>query len=133
MTDKDFLKKAIEVGNIVPAPYNFGAVVVKNGQIIAAEHNHVHEKSDPSLHAEVSAIVAACRKLGTNHIDGATLYASHQPCTMCFSCAAWAHISRIVYGISASEQNFSYEFKDPKLEDLAPQLQRPMKVERLSM
>jgi tRNA(Arg) A34 adenosine deaminase TadA len=132
MTDQDFLKKAIEVGKQVPEPYNFGAVVVKDGEIISAEHNHVHETNDPSLHSEVCAISAACKKLGSNHIDGAVLYASHEPCTMCFACAAWAHFDRIVYVTAASEQDgFMYEFKNPDIEGLAKELVRPMLVEHL--
>lgn len=134
MTDQDYLRNAIEVGNQTPAPYNFGAVVVKDGEIISAEHNHVHEKNDPSLHSEVCAIVAACKKLGTNHIDGATLYCSHEPCTMCFACAAWAHVDRIVYAIAASEQEgFMYEFKSPDLAGLATQLTRPITVEHIRL
>jgi guanine deaminase len=133
MTDRDFLAKAVEVGNQVAAPYNFGAVVVKDGQIISAEHGHVFDAKDPSLHAEVSAIAAACKKLGNNHIDGAVLYCSHEPCTMCFACAAWAHIDRIVYATTANDQDgFMYEFKDPDLEELSKRLHRPIAVEHLS-
>ena len=132
MNDSDFLRKAVEIGNQVATPYNFGAVVVKEGKIIAAEHNHVQEMSDPSLHSEVSAIAKACKKLGTHHIDGAVLYASHEPCVMCFSCAAWAHIDRIVYATSAKEQDeFMYEFKDVSLEDLSQKLLRPMTIEHM--
>ncbi len=134
MTDHDFLKKAIEVGNQIPAPYNFGAVVVKDGEIISAEHNHVHEKNDPSLHAEISAIVSACKNLGSNRIEGAVLYASHEPCLMCFSCAAWASIGRIVYSTTAKEQeDFMYEFKTQDLDELSKQLVRPIKIERLKL
>jgi len=134
MTDQDFLQKAIEVGNQVPKPYNFGAVVVKDGQIISAEHNHVQEKSDPSLHSEICAISAACKKLGNWHIDGAVLYASHEPCTMCFACAAWANFDRIVYATSASEQDgFMYEFTNPDLVALSKQLHRPIKVEHIHL
>ena len=134
MNDADFLRKAIETGNQVAAPYNFGAIIVKNGEIISAEHNHVHDSNDPSLHSEVSAITAACKKSGTYHIDGAILYASHEPCVMCFSCAAWAHIDRIVYATSAKEQDEAmYEFKDVNLFDLSKKLLRPMKVEHMSL
>ncbi len=134
MNDQDFLRKAIEVGNQTPAPYNFGAVVVKDNEIISAEHNHVHEKNDPSLHAETSAIAAACKKLGSNRIEGAVLYASHEPCLMCFSCATWASIDRIVYDIPANEQgDFSYELRNQNLEELSKQLVKPMKVERLTL
>jgi len=132
MTDQDFLLKAVEVGNKVPAPYNFGAVVVKDGEIISAEHNHVHETNDPSLHAEVSAIGVACKKIGSNLIDGAVLYASHEPCVMCFACAAWAHFDRIVYAMAASAQDdLMYEFKNPDIQRLTKELIRPMSVEHI--
>lgn len=134
MNDQDYLRKAIEVGNKILAPYNFGAVVVRDGEILAAEHNHVHEKNDPSLHSEVSAVAAACKKVGSNHIDGATLYASHEPCLMCFSCAAWANIDRVVYATAANEQkDFMYELKNPDLLGLSRDLVRPMKVEHIKL
>lgn len=134
MIDRGYLNRAIKVGNEVAAPYNFGAVVVIGGEVVAAEHGHVHERNDPSLHAEVSAISAACRKSGSNHIEGATLYSSHEPCTMCLSCAAWAHIDRIVYAISAKDQeSFMYEFRNPDIKKLATKLTRPVKVEHLPL
>lgn len=134
MTDSDYIIEAIKVGDLVEAPYNFGAVVVKDGEIIAVEHNHVHENNDPSLHSEVSAIATACKKLGSNHIDGAVLYCSHEPCIMCFSCAAWAHIDRIVYDIPAAEQDsFMYELKDQDLQELAKRLNRPVQVEHIAV
>lgn len=89
MTDhQGYLAKAIAVGNHKPMPYNFGAVVVKDGKILSAEHGHVQETNNPSLHAEISAIIEACKKAGSNYIDGATLYSSHEPCMMCLGCAA---------------------------------------------
>lgn len=134
MTDQDFLRKAIEVGNQINEPYNFGAVVVKDGMLISAEHAHVFEENDPSRHSEVSAITAACKKLGSFHIDGAVLYSSHEPCTMCLACAAWAHIDRIVYVTPASaQQEVMYEFKRPDIKQLAKELSRPLKVEQLSL
>ncbi len=58
MTDQDFLAKAIEVGNQMPQPYNFGAVVVKDNKIISVEYNHVHETNDLSLHSEATTLMA---------------------------------------------------------------------------
>lgn len=134
MTDQDFLRKAVEVGNQVDKPYNFGAVVVNDGKLISAEHAHVFEENDPSRHSEVSAITAACKKLGSFHIDGAVLYSSHEPCTMCLSCAAWANISRIVYVTPASAQKgMMYEFKKPDIQSLAKELAQPMSVEQVSL
>ena len=134
MTDKDFLKKAIEVGNQVSKPYNFGAVVVVDGEVVSAEHGNVQETNDPSLHSEVCALSAAGKKLGNWKMDGATLYCSHEPCTMCFACAAWANVNRIVYATTAEEQEgFMYEFKNPDLQALTQQLHKPIKVEHLTL
>jgi guanine deaminase len=134
MTANDYLKLAISEGNKKAKPYNFGAVVVKDGKVIAAEHGHVQETNNPTLHAETSAIIAACKQLNSHNIDGCTLYASHEPCMMCMSCAAWAHIDRVVYVTPASEQpDFMYEFKDFSIQDFAKKLPRPMKVERINL
>lgn len=99
-------------------PYNFGALIVKDGEIIAEGINHVHELNDPTAHAETTAIKTACQKLGTHNLEGCTLYGSHEPCLMCFSCAAWARMDRVVYAAAANDQDFTYEF-DITLQEIA--------------
>ena len=134
MTDQDYLKRATEVGNHKAKPFNFGAVIVKDGRILGEDFNHVHEEYDPTLHAETSAIKKACKKYNSHNLDGATMYGSHEPCLMCFSCAAWAGIDRIVYAMTASEQKFSYEFTDVSLQDLAKKLtRRTISVEHIPL
>jgi guanine deaminase len=134
MKDKEFLKLAFKEGQKGTKPYLFGAVIVKDGEVIAQDHNHVWERSDPTAHAEVSAIVNACKKLGNHNLAGCTLYASHEPCLMCFCCAAWAEVDRIVFSVPASEQDgFMYEFKDVNIFDMAEKLQRDIKVERVAV
>ncbi len=134
MNDQDFLKEAIKVGNKVKAPYNFGAVVVKDGKIIGADHAHVWEESDPAAHSEVCAMRKAGKKLKTWQLEGCELYASHEPCAMCFVCAAWAGIDRIVFVTPASAQSdVMYEFKKPDIIKLATELNRPMKVEQVDI
>lgn len=130
--DKYFLSIAIEEASKSKSPHKFGAVIVKDGEIIAQDCNHVREINDPSAHAEVSTIRKAANKLGDYNIDGCTLYASHEPCLMCFSCAAWANISRIVYAHPASaSSDDSYEFKGVSIKDLSQKLVRPIEVELL--
>lgn len=129
--DQYFLGKAIEIGNKKNPPYNFGAVIVKNNQIIAAEYNHVHELHDPSAHAEILALKKAAQTLKSHNLDECTMYGSHEPCLMCFSCAAWADIKRVVYATAANEQNFSYEFEGVSLEDIAKKLKREISVEHV--
>lgn len=137
--DVYFLKEAIKIGKTGHergiSPVVFGAVVVKDGKIIAKDHSHTHENHDPTAHAETSAIRQAAQKLGSHNLEGCTLYGSHEPCLMCFSCAAWARMDRAVYAHSASElDGFTYEFKDISLQDLAKKLARkPMKVEHISV
>jgi tRNA(adenine34) deaminase len=134
MNDQDFLAQAIEVGNQVPAPYNFGAVVVMNDEVIGKAHGDVQSTHNPSLHSEVCALAEAGKTLRNWQMDGATLYCSHEPCVMCFSCAAWAHVDRIVYATAAKDQHdFMYEFKDVSLDELAAKLRRPIVIEQVAI
>ena len=75
----------------------FGAVVVRAGEIIGRGWNQVTSKNDPTAHAEVMAIRAACKKLNTFQLDDCELYASCEPCPMCLSAIYWARIRRIFY------------------------------------
>lgn len=125
MPDQDFLKEAVRVGNLQDLPRNFGAVIVKDGEIIAADHNHVREDNDPTAHAETSAIRLACKKLGTYNLEGCTMYGSHEPCLMCFSCAVWTNMDRIVYAQKASDTtDFTYEFEGIALSELVKKVSR---------
>ncbi len=88
----------------------FGACIVKNGEIISCEHNRVWETTDITAHAEVTAIRAACRKLGTVDLSGSTIYSTTEPCPMCFSAIHWPRIGKIVFGTSiqdAAEAGFN--------------------------
>jgi len=75
-----------------------GAVVVKDGQIIAAAGNRTRELSDPTAHAEVLAIRAACRALGSERLVGADLYVTLEPCPICAGAISAARIARLYYG-----------------------------------
>ena len=76
----------------------FGAVIVRDGELIATGQNCVVPNNDPTAHAEVTAIRNACRKLGTFSLAGCTVYSSCEPCPMCLSALYWAGVSRICYG-----------------------------------
>lgn len=133
MSDKEFLQLAIDKGNEAALPYNFGAVVVMDGKVISAEHARVHAESDPSLHSEVSAIANACKKLGNHHIDGAVLYASHEPCGMCLSCASWAHINRVVFAHpKADSDEIMYDYK-VDIYELNSKLRNPIQIEQITI
>ena len=75
----------------------FGAVVVKDGQIIGKGGNMVISSHDPTAHAEIVAIRDACKNLGTFDLNGAVIYATCEPCPMCFAAIYWANISRVYY------------------------------------
>lgn len=81
----------------------FGAVVAKGGEIIAAAHNTVLSDNDPTQHAEMRAISAAARKLGTYDLSGCEIYSTTEPCPMCFSAIHWARIDRLIYGTSIDD------------------------------
>lgn len=106
MTDKDYLKLAIEQAKISAEQGGFpaGAIVVKDGEIIARGISAGFKLNDPTSHGETAAIREACQKLQTSDLGGATLYASLQPCAMCFSVANWAGISKIVYGCQKTDE-----------------------------
>lgn len=73
----------------------FGAVIVKNGEVIAIASNTVLADNDPTAHAEVNAIRQACKKLGTYDLSGCELYATGAPCPMCLSAIIWANIKKV--------------------------------------
>ena len=75
----------------------FGAVIAKDGAIVAEGCNQVTSSNDPSAHAEIVAIRAACRKLGTFSLAGCAIYASAEPCPMCLGAIYWARLDRLVY------------------------------------
>ena len=134
MTDQDFLRRATEVGNRKAEPFNFGTVIVKSGEIIGEDFNHVAETTDPSAHAEISALKMATKKYGNHNLDGATMYGSHEPCVMCATCAAWAGIDRIVYAVKAVNQELRYELLDMRLEEFMTHLQnRELSVEYIPL
>jgi guanine deaminase len=80
----------------------FGAVIVRDGEVIAAAANSVTSTNDPTAHAEVNAIRAACAKLGTFQLDGCDVYTSCEPCPMCLAAIYWARCKSIVYGNTAA-------------------------------
>lgn len=81
----------------------FGALIVRDGKILAEGWNEVTSTLDPTAHAEVTAIRRACKAVGDFHLEGATLYTSCEPCPLCLSAAYWAHIKRIVYANTRDE------------------------------
>ena len=82
----------------------FGAVVVApDGSVAGAGCNRVTSTNDPTAHAEITAVRAACAALGSFLLEGCTLYTSCEPCPMCLAAAYWAHVDAIVYGASRAD------------------------------
>ena len=97
--DETWLARAVEIAsqNVADGGGPFGAVVVRDGAEVAAAGNRVTRDLDPTAHAEVVTIRAACRALNTFSLAGTTLYASCEPCPLCLSAALWARVDRIVF------------------------------------
>ena len=100
MTKEELMRKAIElsVRNVAEGGGPFGAVIAKDGEIIATGVNRVTADHDPTAHAEVSAIREAARKLGTFDLGGCEIYSSCEPCPMCLGAIYWARLDRLYYG-----------------------------------
>jgi tRNA(Arg) A34 adenosine deaminase TadA len=95
-----FMKEAIRISitNVIEGKGGpFGAVVVKDGKIIARGANQVTNSKDPTAHAEVVAIRNACKILDTFQLDGCTIYTSCEPCPMCLGAIYWARPDRLFY------------------------------------
>ena len=121
MRNEDFMRQAIElaVENIKNGGGPFGAVIVKDGAVVATGANRVTANNDPTAHAEVCAIRAACTKLGTFDLSGCVIYTSCEPCPMCLGAIYWAHIDKIYYGanqLDAASVDFDDSFIYRELE-----------------
>ena len=114
--DKNFMKRAIKLsqeGMNSNAGGPFGAVVVKDGEIIAEGYNRVTSTNDPTAHAEVVAIRKACEKLGTFQLDDCIVYTSCEPCPMCLGAIYWARPKAVFYGcdkVDAAKIDFDDQF-----------------------
>lgn len=103
--DEKFMQQAIDLSieSVANGGGPFGAVIVRNGEVIATGTNRVTATCDPTAHAEVSAIRAACAKLKEFKLSGCTIYSSCEPCPMCLSALYWAGVERIFYGNTKSD------------------------------
>ena len=81
----------------------FGAVIVKDGQVVGRGWNQVTSANDPTAHAEVMAIREACRHLGSYRLEGCELYASCEPCPMCLGAIYWARLSRLYFAATRAD------------------------------
>ena len=105
----------------------FGAVIVKDGELIAGSGNKVTSTNDPTAHAEVSAIRLACQKLETFDLSGCVIYTSCEPCPMCLSAVYWAKIDTIYYANTKKDAD-DIGFSDKFIYD---ELEKPMQERQL--
>ncbi|WP_276803555.1 nucleoside deaminase [Odoribacter laneus] len=135
MYEKRFMEEAIRlaVENVEKGKGGpFGAVIVKDGQIVAACGNTVTPDNDPTAHAEVNVIRTACRQLGTFQLTGCEIYCSCEPCPMCLGAIYWARPESVYYACTkedAAEAGFddSFIYKEialPEAERTIPFLNR---------
>ncbi len=102
----DIAEKNIDLGG---GP--FGAVIVRDGKVVATGANSVTITNDPTAHAEVNAIREACKSLGTFRLDNCIVYSSCEPCPMCLSALYWAGVKRIYFG-NTKEDADAIDFSD---------------------
>ena len=126
MKHEEYMREAIRLSieNIKQGGGPFGAVIVKDGQIIATGTNRVTATCDPTAHAEVSAIRQAAKALNSFDLSGCDIYTSCEPCPMCLGAIYWAHIDRMFYGNTKTDaknigfdDSFIYDEIDLRIED----------------
>ena len=124
--DKAFMREAIRLADesVERGGGPFGAVIVKDGKIVAGSANSVTIDLDPTAHAEVNTIRKACRQLGTFDLSGCVIYTSCEPCPMCLGAIYWARLDRIYYANNRKDaadidfaDNFIYEELDKTLDN----------------
>jgi guanine deaminase len=105
MTDEDFMRLAIRVAQkgIAGGQTPFGAVIVRDGSVVAEGHNCVWLTCDPTAHAEVVTIRKAAQKLKTIDLSGTVMYTTCEPCPMCLAAIHWAKIDAVYHGAEIAD------------------------------
>lgn len=133
MTNKELMQRAINLSkeSVLNGGGPFGAVIARNGEIIAEGSNNVTTQCDPTAHAEVSAIRKAAEKLGTFDLSGCQIYTSCEPCPMCLGAIYWAHLDKIYYANDrkdAAEIGFDDDFIYQELQLKPSERQKPSEI-----
>ena len=106
MSHEIYLQQAIDLAihnTVEEKAQPFGAVIVKNGKVIATGVNEIAKCHDPTAHAEIQAIRAACAKLASPELKGCIMYASSQPCPLCMEAIAWADMEAVYHAATFAE------------------------------
>ena len=140
MEKRDLMRRAIALSEVSVKNGGgpFGAVIARNGEIIAEASNKVTIDCDPTAHAEVSAIRLASKRLDTFDLSGCEIYTSCEPCPMCLGAIYWAHLDRIYYANNRSDaaaidfdDDFIYKELELKLEDRSTPIINMMREEAM--
>jgi guanine deaminase len=128
--DREFLLKAIEKAreSVAAGGFPAGAIVVQNGKIIGAGISVGNLLKDSTCHGEMVSIRDAFKNINSGNLTGATLYASMQPCLMCFGAAMWAGISRIVFACAKEKVSPEYYGGHYNTSDINQSLLRPIEI-----
>jgi tRNA(Arg) A34 adenosine deaminase TadA len=132
MSESELMRLAIDKARegIAAGQSPFGAVIVKDGAVVAAAHNTVWRDTNPTAHAEVNCLRAAAAALATIDLGGCTMYSTCEPCPMCLAATHWAKVDRVVFGatiVDATAAGFSE--LPVAAADLAALGHSPLKVE----
>lgn len=131
--NKELMRRAIALSesSVRNGGGPFGAVISKNGEIIAEAANCVTTECDPTAHAEVKAIREAAKKLGTFDLGGCEIFTSCEPCPMCLGAIYWAHIDKIYYANNrknAADIGFDDDFIYKEIELSPEHRQKPSEI-----
>jgi guanine deaminase len=133
--DREFMLETIrlmrQTGCVDKTGGPFGALIVKDGKVIATGGNRVLADKDPTAHGEINAIRNACKALGTHNLSGCVLYTSCMCCALCYSASYWARIDKVFY--AAACEDYVDDFDDVALyKDLElPMHDRKLKPEQI--
>jgi guanine deaminase len=113
----DFAQRTIDLArqNVIDGGRPFATVIVKDGGILAESANKVAQSHDPTAHAEILAVRAACMKLGTEHLTGATIYVLAHPCPMCLGSLYYCSPDQVVFLTQRDQYEFSKDWQDRRL------------------
>lgn len=131
MTNEELMRRACRLSeeSVRNGGGPFGAVIAKDGVIIAEASNSVTIDSDPTAHAEVNAIRAACHRLRTFSLAGCEIFCSCEPCPMCFGAIYWARIDKIYYSNNRKDAagiGFSDDFIYQEISKSPAEREKPM-------
>ncbi len=134
MTNEELMRKAIELSieNVANGGGPFGAVIARNGEIIATGVNRVTANNDPTAHAEVSAIRAAAEKLGRFDLSDCEIFTSCEPCPMCLGAIYWSRLNKIYFANNKTDaKNIGFDDSFIYDELALPRDQRHLSAEEM--